>query len=165
MPLKLQFFAGYSNTKLTDKTINEFLSFQLFSFLFTLRSDLSKEMRKPVRKIIVVPKTIVRYEWNWLAKAFSDINGETVSQMIIINPAITPQIGPTISLLFENAANKNNPNIPPLKIEANFHQTSKALFTFIINIPIVIPMMLIIKHEIYRTFIASLSEAERLKYR
>ena len=54
--------------------------------------------------------------------------------------------------------------MPPLNIDASFHQISNALFTFIMAIPIIIPTTLIIADEIYKTFIESLSEADLLKY-
>ena len=47
-------------------------------------------------------------------------------------PTKVPITGLMFPLTFVKNPSKNNPSIPPLKIEANFHHASRALLIFII---------------------------------
>ena len=79
--------------------------------------------------------------------------GERLIQPITITPTITPMIAAVFFTLGAKYPNKNNPNIPPLNMEASFHHASNALFTLIIAMAIKILNILKIKEETYNIFI------------
>src|SRR5690606_21324187 len=110
---------------------------------------------KPVRKMTVVPKTMVRLLWKGLlnSRRFSLLkyNGLRLIHTITSTPAITPTIASTLRTFRDRNASRNNPSIPPLKIEASDHQASNTLSTPTSVMAISIPKKPITIEDPYKT--------------
>ena len=91
-------------------------------------------------KIAAVPSTIARFVCNGV--------GKRLIHEITIIPAPAPIAACTFVALFDMYPNKNNPSIPPLKMEDNAHHASNALFTLVIARPTAIPIMAMIADEV-----------------
>ena len=68
---------------------------------------------------------------------FPYLDGSSARELRLIQamtamPQITPTTAPVDLLRLVKAPNKNMPSIPPLNMEASFHQASRADFTLII---------------------------------
>ena len=90
---------------------------------------------------------------------------ERLSQRMTMSPAITPMTAAIVFFFRENTPSRNNPSIPPLNMEASFHQASSALFTLIMAMAIQVPEILITSEDIYNIRIDCLSEGDLLKKR
>ena len=69
------------------------------------------------------------------------------------SPDITPIIAALLFFILEKNPSRKSPSIPPLNIEASFHQVSRALCTLIIAIAVKMLMMLNKKDEEYSIII------------
>lgn len=76
----------------------------------------------------IVPRTMAQFLWI-RGRASCGKNSAKLTQAITINPEITPRIAGIFESLGEIKPKNNKPKSPPLKIEANAHQASKALST------------------------------------
>ena len=79
-------------------------------------------LRNPTKNISNVPNTIAR---------LACTKGDITIQQTRITPQTTPSTASKLRAFLEIYPNRNSPNMPPLKIDANAHQTSSALCTLI----------------------------------
>ena len=98
----------------------EFYKIKLFYLHLLLLSRLA--LRNPTKNISNVPNTIAR---------LACTKGDITIQQTRITPQTTPSTASKLRAFFEIYPNRNSPNMPPLKIDANAHQASSALCTLI----------------------------------